>query len=91
MYLGDDLGYTAVMLLTVAEFPYPKNTPAEVMSEDSQRLLRAMKKKYPNCMFDTYAASGVMKLQVTGASDFQRVSMTYFAEGFMASAHLWER
>lgn len=81
-------------LLTVAEFPYP-NAHIEVLSEDCRQLLTAMKKEYPNANFDCVkrgkGKDQVLVLEVVNANDFQRISMTYFAQGFMASAHLWER
>lgn len=81
--------------LVVTEFKYPK-TVMEIVAEDSRHLLIAMKKKYPNCHFTTLIKNEKgdvrnLVLEVVNANDFQRVSMTYFAEGFMASAHLWER
>lgn len=81
-------------LLTLAEFKYP-NAHIEVISEDSRQLLRVMKEKFPNAHFHcTKRGQGkeqVLVLEVVGAGDFQRINMSYFAEGFMASANLWER
>lgn len=88
-------------LLTVAEFPYPSanilphRAAMEIVSQDSRHLLTAMKKQYPNCNFNARVEGKgrdlKLVLEVVNANDFQRIGMTYFAEGFMASAHLWER
>ena len=81
--------------LTVAEFKYPKAV-MEIVEQDARHLLVAMKKQWPNCSFSTLlknekGGNQTMVLEVVNANDFQRIGMNYFAEGFMASVHLWER
>ena len=78
-------------MLKLIAVDYPK-TPAFVAEGDADQLIKAMTKVYPGCRFERLTRpGGMVEVCVVGALDGQLISMTCFAEGFMASAHLWER
>lgn len=70
-----------------------KNTPIEVASFDAEKLKQALSKRWHDHQFSVRATGDTnvsVRVHLNGDRDMLPM-MTMFAEGFMASAHLWER
>jgi len=62
------------------------------VKHDACRLVDALQKRFPPCVFVLHHTQlGSWTVQVSGISDPLVVVQRAFAEGFMASEHLWER
>jgi hypothetical protein len=55
---------------------------------DVERCAQALRKRWPNVVFRVERAGMTMHDIMVPGNDFKE-DMRFFAEGFMASAHLW--
>jgi hypothetical protein len=68
---------------------YAKDMDFEA-KHDADRCVNALKKRFPDYNF-TITRKGVAQYEIEGGTDAAWLHLSAFAEGFMASAHLWER
>ena len=68
------------------------NYPAEEVARDAYQLRDALAKRFPTRTFAAVRSEKQFTVEVSGLCDGElNVKMIAFAEGFLASAHLWER
>jgi hypothetical protein len=86
-----------VILITVGKPVNPRAQYAQNIDEevkhDAKRCCDALAKKYPGFKFFVKAAEHALGVYTVESEDLRRASLEVkaFAEGFMASEHLWER
>jgi hypothetical protein len=82
------------MLVTLVTVSYPK-LPFEIACSDANLLVTALSKHFPRIAFccEMGDREVVVKANIAGQPDFQLTErhLRAWAQGFMASAHLWER
>lgn len=82
------------MLVTLVTISYPR-LPLSIATGDARLLSLALVKKFPQITFsqEEVGQTVVVKANIAGQPDFQLAErhLRAFAEGFMASSHLWER
>ncbi len=82
------------MFKTVIAIKYPGPRGEHIAMSDARKCMRALRKRFPELLIEegTSIDRGTFFIAVEGTNTGNLVrEVTAFAEGFMASAELWER